>query len=505
MYQIRYINFEKNEYKFYKNDQEIILDIDPYINKLFNNDIFIIEDNIIKILESETRKLNFITGILILEDNKSYGKNNKKFLYKCIPYDKKLPYFLIPYQMKVGFNKNFKNIYILFSFDSWLDKHPYAICKEKINDYIDYKLYCYNLHKSPTKCNIKEIKFPNNIKIRSEYIFTIDNIDTTDYDDAVSIQPLDLGYKVSIYISNVAIILDLLNLYPVLGDRVSTIYLPNKKISMLPTILSDNFCSLKEKEERIAFTMDIFIIDNHINNIVFSNNIIIVNKNYKYEESNLLKNKNYILLFNIIKQLDNKINDSHTLIAYLMILMNHECSKKINKGIYRSTIPKESLINFDLLSNEIKENIKLWYTNLCIYTDKKLPHNIMNLESYIHITSPIRRIVDLLNMIELQKNLGLYDISYNFHDLDYINKNFKLINKLQKEAYLLSLDYKDKIYDGYIINEIKENKYNVYIPEIKLFSTVKVLNKNNLYNKQQFRVFVFNTKIRLEIIYTMMN
>ena len=55
-------------------------------------------------------------GYKLLEDNKTYGNHNGKPLYRCIPDDRRLPCFLIPHKHKIGFNKNFKNKYIVFKF-----------------------------------------------------------------------------------------------------------------------------------------------------------------------------------------------------------------------------------------------------------------------------------------------------------------------------------------------------------------------------------------------------
>jgi exoribonuclease II len=76
-------------------------------------------------------------------------------------------------------------------------------------------------------------------------------------------------YQLSIYISNVTIWMDILNLWNSFSQRISTIYLPDKKRPMLPTILSECLCSLQENLTRIAFVMDIFIqnIDKRMRNI----------------------------------------------------------------------------------------------------------------------------------------------------------------------------------------------------------------------------------------------
>ena len=81
--------------------------------------------------------------------------------------------------------------------------------------------------------------------------------------------------------------------------RVSTIYLPNKKIPMLPNILSDTLCSLQENVTRVAFVMDIFINKTvlEIVDIRYSNALIKVKKNYCYEEPKLLADTFYNNIF----------------------------------------------------------------------------------------------------------------------------------------------------------------------------------------------------------------
>jgi exoribonuclease R len=63
--------------------------------------------------------------------------------------------------------------------------------------------------------------------------------------------------------------MDVLNLWDSFSRRISTIYLPDKKRPMLPTILSDCLCSLQENVRRVAFVMDVFIKENEIIDIKF--------------------------------------------------------------------------------------------------------------------------------------------------------------------------------------------------------------------------------------------
>ena len=67
-------------------------------------------------------------------------------------------------------------------------------------------------------------------------------------------------------------------------------------------------------------------------------------------------------------------------------------------------------------------------------------HNHLELDTYLHISSPIRRLVDLLNLIQIQEDLGLFkftDSAYKFYakwisKLDYINTTMRSIRKVIK-------------------------------------------------------------------------
>ena len=74
----------------------------PIENKMFNQDIFEVNENndttSITILHSCARSMKVVPGVLVLHDNKTFGKSKDKFLFKCIPDDKRLPIFVVPYK-----------------------------------------------------------------------------------------------------------------------------------------------------------------------------------------------------------------------------------------------------------------------------------------------------------------------------------------------------------------------------------------------------------------------
>ena len=132
-------------------------DINPIQDKLFHQDIL---DEKFVLLQRNVQ-LKKIPGILLLEGNKTYGRHKNRLLYKCIPHNKHLPIFLVPYELKIGFSKHFQNKYVLFSHDNWDTKHPYGLLDETIGDVnvltntSRYLLHCNDLVYSHKKIQKK--------------------------------------------------------------------------------------------------------------------------------------------------------------------------------------------------------------------------------------------------------------------------------------------------------------------------------------------------------------
>ena len=540
--------------------QKVDININPIESKLFSNDVFEFDDNNdIFIVHSSVRICTPLPCVLIVGDNKTYGRNkNGKLLYKCIPDDIRLPPFLVPYEMKqVGFSKVFFNLYVTIEFINWADKHPHGRLNNVIgpvnilDNYYEYQLYCKSLNAPIQKFQkdvskalekhtqndknyhdgiIKSIKnkFPY-IEDRTNpelwHIFTIDPKGSLDFDDGFSIRNIgDNIQQLSIYIANVTVWLDLFNLWNSFSQRISTIYLPDKKRPMLPTILSDCLCSLQEKVTRVAFVMDIFIKNNEFLEIKFGNSFIKVFKNYYYEEENLINNEKYKQLFDTTKKLSkkfkyvNSIENSHEVVCYLMILMNYYCATemlKYNTGIFRSTIVKKDYFVPDTIPDEVAKFIKIWNSSAGQYVnggDLSIKrHDVLDLDAYIHITSPIRRLVDLLNIIQLQKSIGIITLTenaYNFYDkwvkeLDYINTTMRSIRKVQCDCNLLHLctnneEIIKKEYDGYVFDKINRNdglfQYMVFLPELKLSSRITLSDNFENFENKKFMLYLFNNK-----------
>jgi exoribonuclease R len=312
---------------------------------------------------------------------------------------------------------------------------------------------------------------------------------------------------------------------------------------MLPTILSDCLCSLQQNMRRFAFTMDI-ILDSEIKiiSINYSNCLIKVFKNFAYEENCLLIDPDYQNLLECVKLLSSKfkyinhIRNSHDVVCYLMIFMNFYCGQdllKFNNGIFRSTLIKKHIQLPNDLPEDVSQFIKIWNSASGQYIDlnqiaiedqtKFLRHDLLEMDSYIHITSPIRRLVDLLNMIKFQQNHDLINLSesaFQFYQkwidqLEYINTTMRSIRKVQNDCNLLHQcntepEILDKTYDGYCFDKLVRNdglfQYMVFLPEVRLSSRITMRDDLANYEKRQYKMYLFNNeqkfkrKIRLQLV-----
>lgn len=505
----------------------------PLHYKHFHGDI--IDSTALTTILSPLREHKYIPGILILENNKSYGRteNKKRLLFKCIPHKKNYPAFLVPYEPKLGFSKNILNHYVVFKYVQWNDKHPRGELVETfgaINDYQafeKYQIHCKNLDHSIKPLNqhiktkfkeITENKYIENIcsvhpEIQdrtNEYVFSIDNVNTTDYDDAISItQTLDTT-RISVYIANVALWLDTLDAWNIQEYLTSTIYLPDKKHSMLPSQLSEDICSLVEKTKRLAITID-YIYDSStaLIDLHYHVTMIIVKNNFRYDSPKLSKNIHYQNLFEFTNRISTTpIADSHELVAYWMVKMNESCGKLLHSnhcGIFRKTIGTIAPTTTDNIQST--EMFLYHFTNrLSTEYDtfdesKTYHHSTLKMDYYIHITSPIRRLVDLLNQICFLKiiNVQLSQPATEFlqnycQKIQKINTDSKAIRKVQMNCELMYLsiyrDIMNHIYNGMVFQQT-EKGYLVYIDDLKLLAKVKTTKDLSIKTIIQCKIYVF--------------
>ena len=149
--------------------------------------------------------------------------------------------------------------------------------------------------------------------------------------------------------------------------------------------------------------------------------------------------------------------------------------------------------------------------------ENKDEHEILKLESYVHITSPIRRLVDLLNIMKLQEKLGLYSMSESAREfyekwtsddsIEYINVTMRSIRKVQNDCSLLKLCHDNSellntLYDGFIFDKIIRNdglyQYMVYLPDLNMSNRFTSRHDKDNMTIQKFKLFPFMDEVNLK-------
>lgn len=130
---------------------------------------------------------------------------------------------------------------------------------------------------------------------RNVTTFTIDPRDAKDFDDALSIRPLEKGhYEVGVHIADVShYVLEGSIIDKEAQQRGTSVYLVDRTIPMLPERLCNYICSLRPDEEKLTFSV-IFDMDEDAK--VYSSRIVHTiiksNRRFAYEEVQAILEQN---------------------------------------------------------------------------------------------------------------------------------------------------------------------------------------------------------------------
>lgn len=599
-----------NEYSAHRPlEPSIIKMFDPIKYHLFDGDIVeFIQPNTnptMRMISSPVRNSKALYGTLILKGNRTFGKVNGRHLYQCIPNNPNLPVFLIPYSIQSEYSKSLVNCYVEFSTIEWFNKHPLGILTHVFGQVSNYSAFTqYSLKSrgllnsiSPFS-NFIRSKFNPSSQInsfmnsatteqihkgfmedrRDSFVISIDPSGCVDIDDAFSIHKSDSTLTLSVYISNVPFVIDSLECWKFVSDRISSIYLPDSRIPMIPSELSDNICSLREGVPRFALAFDFSIIidSTYESSSTYSISyptsaipcIIKVDKNYNYDDVSLPTLACFQDACYFIHSATNKeINDSHDVVEWMMIETNkwvaNWCianSTGILRGTSTSSIisnttaaasssdssptsellhPPQSLL--ETTPPDFHRFINSWISGNSRgigvigsgkyslvpsehFSDYSIPFHYEIGAYYTHASSPIRRMVDLINLTLLQMSNGYMSFySKEFvsawltpDNIDFIQSQSRHIKHVQNNCQLMwilsnaieSSASREKLthtlYDGVIISKEKEIKhgengfnYSVFLFKFKHVFHYWSSDSLPIWKKTTFNFFIFEDKDRI--------
>ncbi len=154
---------------------------------------------------------------------------------------------------------------------------------------LPYK-YPENVEKAANKIpdTISEEEIAKREDFREVLTFTIDPKDAKDFDDALSIRPLENGnWEVGVHIADVTHYVRPESLIDREAEsRATSVYLVDRTIPMLPERLCNQICSLRPDEEKLCFSA-IFEMDEQANvkQSRICRTVIKSNRRFTYEEA----------------------------------------------------------------------------------------------------------------------------------------------------------------------------------------------------------------------------
>lgn len=132
------------------------------------------------------------------------------------------------------------------------------------------------------------LKDPKRRDMRDVTTFTIDPKDAKDFDDALSYRLLENGnFEIGVHIADVShYVREGEDIDKEAEDRGTSIYLVDRVIPMLPEVLSNDLCSLRPKEDRLAFSA-VFELDNgaQVVNEWYGQTVIHSDRRFTYEDA----------------------------------------------------------------------------------------------------------------------------------------------------------------------------------------------------------------------------
>ncbi|KAA0445314.1 MAG: RNB domain-containing ribonuclease [Candidatus Thioglobus sp.] len=345
--------------------------------------------------------------------------------------------------------------------------------------------------------------------------YAIDNEDTNDADDAISID----GDKLWVHVADVANIADSgsqLDLYA--QQRGTNLYLPNETINMLPVSVGQT-CALgaQNKSNALSFSFE-FDGENIANIAVVQSLICVTNTTYKQVDKILEAgtNKDLLQLKKIAKAhkkfrdkngaislhlpnvdvrfIDGKVeispqtvSTSRDLVAEIMIMAGRTMAKWSSDNLIPMPYALQDEGDFTDEFLAKKDTLTLSQSFLAIKNFKRsatsikaLPHYGLGLQSYLRVTSPMRRYYDLLahqqiiNFISNKPVLSAAQVKKIIGLVNVANANGGKVSRFSDDHFKCLFLMQNPQWKGAgIVVDIRGDKALFIIPELGMMTQIK--------------------------------
>lgn len=494
--------------KIYKNNYFQILSLYLTYN-FFIISNFIVITNHKLIIENFLRKPKIKVQLILYFKQLHLKYLNTYRLIRLIIIYKLISIFLIIIKI---FNK-FKKLY-LNKIKRLLSNYEKEIfCSLTKIEYKTYYIYKTQIDKShiykDIEINYRYVK--NSRALLSKYDFiSIDEEGTIEIDDAISWNKIKSKTEILIAIADLSEYIPLSLFHIAYNNQNSLYFTYNNFYMLIDKNIIKNFSLIKNSIKPAIIFRLLFSNDLELINFDFDFKLINIKENYSYEladivfYNNNLKKIAYNLLSKRLKnggiflnipklKLDKNLkqiksiyflDNSRFIIQELMIITNYIASKIATKYnipfifLHNNTkiddTIKGKIINNPLEIYNLTKNIEI-----SLYSIDKQNHNLISYETYTHLTSPIRRFIDIINQRQL---LSL------FYDTDpyYNNQELKKFIKIANNENIK----KNNLYRNYLKNYLK---YFLYINNIESLKGYITYLKDDL-----IRIYLYDYFIEIE-------
>jgi len=273
----------------------------------------------------------------------------------------------------------------------------------------------------------------------------IDDEGTREVDDALSFASVRQGLRVRVHIANVAqVVRSDSPLMEAAHRHVSTIYLPNTSLTMLPAPLAEDGISLLQGVPRPALTFDITLsLDGEVIEWDMELSSVIVEERLTYEQMDqrleaasasaelmslsevcrgLRDRRRAAGAFSVVRPEVKMVvrpeairlkviedSPSRRVVSELMILVNRLAAeyavRHLLPFLFRGQEPPDSPIDWPSSYAPERLDPLLKRLKRSHWSSNAIPHAGLGLDKYTQVTSPIRRVVDLVLQHQLVAHL----------------------------------------------------------------------------------------------------
>lgn len=367
--------------------------------------------------------------------------------------------------------------------------------------------------------------------------FTIDGPLTRDFDDALSLEPLEGGYRLGVHITDLTPFIQIDgHLDREASTRASSIYLPATQVPMFPATLSNNALSLVKGFDRLAISLLAdFDGEWNLKDYRFVPSIVRIQEQLTYDQVNALGSEKPV--FSALNKLTQALRQKRVAADALVIPLpeihfdlenNSDVQiRLIEQDTPARTIVSECMILYNWLAARFAAGIELPllyrsqeppqerlfidksnYTYYVFQQRRKLqpllidttsqPHSGLGVDVYTNATSPLRRYLDLVMHRQIHAALLEKNPPYTQSRLKDLNlviqqtlRDIEVMKRNQIRYWILKYlaTRKDARFTALVFQKLR-NKYLIILTDFLFVAELPIVSGSELSPGEEIRVMV---------------